>query len=172
MHSGSAIVATTQVAELLRLLDRFGVEFVLVGSGAAILLGAGYTTDDVDIVPSFSEANLVRLVAALTDLDAQYFDAAGRIFRPDEGRLRENRLNLLETRLGRLDVLKSIEPGRRYEELLDRSTLLEVEGIAVRTVDLETLIEAKAIANRDKDRIHLLYLRETLRLSRLKDSAS
>ena len=165
-------MSTTQAAEILRLLDRFGVEFVLVGSSAAILHGAGYSTEDVDIVPRFSPENLERLVAALNDLEARYVDFAGRVIRPDERRLRENRLNLLRTRLGRLDILKSIEPDRRYEELLERSVLLDVEEFAVRTVELETLIEAKENANRDKDRAHLLYLRETLRLSRLKDGAT
>lgn len=165
-------MAATQVAELLRVLDRFGVEFVLVGSAAAILLGAGYSTEDIDIVPNFSAANLDRLLAALQDLEARYLDLAGRTFLPDERRLRENRLNLLVTRLGRLDILQSIEPDRTFESLLERSSTLDVEGIAVRTVDLETLIEAKEIANRDKDRAHLLILREAFRLSRLKNGAS
>lgn len=161
-------MATTQIADLLRLLDRHEVEFVLVGSAAAILHGAGYTTQDIDIVPSYASGNIQRLARALAEVDARYQDFAGRIFRPDERRLTENRLNLLETRLGRVDILRSIEPDRKFEDLVLGSELLEVEGVPVRTISLENLIEAKQIANRDKDRLHLVYLRETLRLKRAK----
>ena len=165
-------MATTQIAEILRVLNRFGVEFVVVGSGAAILHGAGYTTDDLDVVVSFSEKNVARLLAALHDLDAVYLDFANRKIRPDEARLRANRLNLLKTRLGRFDVLRAIEPGRDYDDLVAHSSVLEVEGMPIRTVDLEALIEAKEIAGREKDRLHLLFLRETLRLRNLKGSGS
>lgn len=165
-------VATTQFAEILATLDRHRVEYVVVGSVAAILHGAGYTTEDLDVVPAFDDENLDRLTAALAELDARFYDLAGRTIRPDPRRLRENRLNLLVTRLGRLDVLRSIAPERDYGELFGRSDLLEVEGLQVRTVDLETLIEAKQIANRDKDKLHLLFLRETLRLKRLKEGGA
>jgi predicted nucleotidyltransferase len=165
-------VATTQFAEILRVLDRHGVNFVVVGSTAGVLAGAGYTTKDVDVVVEYSEANLARLVDALVDLDARYQDFVGRTIRPDANRLRANRLNILITRLGQLDILRKIEPNRDYGELLGRSEVLDVEGMQVRTVDLETLIEAKQIANRDKDKLHLLFLRETLRLRRLKEGGS
>jgi predicted nucleotidyltransferase len=165
-------VATVQIAEILAVLARHGVEYVVVGSGAAILHGAGYPSEDLDVVVAFTDQNLERLVAALTDLDARFYDFAGRTIRPDVTRLRENRINLLLTRLGRFDVLRAIEPGRDYEQLLERSEILDVEGLQVRTADLETLIEAKQIANRDKDKLHLLYLRETLRLRRIKEGGS
>jgi predicted nucleotidyltransferase len=162
---------TTQIAELLRALHRARVEYVVVGSAAAILHGAGYTTEDLDVVVNYSEENLARLLDLLDDLDAVYLDLAQRTIRPDAERLRTNRLNLLRTRHGRLDVLRAIEPERTYPELLSRSTILEVEGLPIRTVNLETLIESKEHADRDKDRLHLVYLRETLRLRRLKDES-
>jgi predicted nucleotidyltransferase len=165
-------VATVRIAELFATLDRHRVEYVVVGSVAAILHGAGYTTEDLDLVVDFADENLDRLVAALAELDARFYDLAGRTIRPDAQRLRANRLNLLVTRLGRLDILRVIEPQRDYGELLGRSEVLDVEGMQVRTVDLETLIEAKQIANRDKDKLHLLFLRETLRLKRLKEGGS
>lgn len=165
-------MATVQIAEILAVLDRHRVEYVVVGSGAAILHGAGYTSEDLDVVVAFSDENLERLVAALAELDARFYDLAGRTIRPDAVRLRENRINMLLTRLGRFDILRFIEPNRDYGQLLERSEVLEVEGLQVRTVDLETLIEAKQIANRDKDKLHLLFLRETLRLKRLKEGGA
>lgn len=161
-------MATIRIAELLGALDRHRVEYILVGSGAAVLWGAGYTTDDVDIVPRLSDENLSRLVAALDDLDARYDDPAGRIIRPDARRLRENRMSLLRTRAGRLDVLQSIAPERRYEDLVETASSLSVEGMSIRVVDLDSLIRAKELADRPKDRLHLPFLRETQRLIRAK----
>jgi hypothetical protein len=45
---------------------------------------------------------------------------------------------------------------------------MEVEGVTLRVLSLEALIEAKEVAGRDQDRGHLVILREALRLSRLK----
>lgn len=163
-------MASTRFAELLAVLAQHDVRFVIVGGVAAALAGATYATEDVDIVPSLAVDNLERLHSALISLDARYFDPAGRTILPDPRRLREHRMSLLVTRLGRLDVLHAIEPSRGYDELLPRSSCLQIGAAEVRSIDLETLIEAKQRADRPKDRIHLLLLRETLRLKQQRDS--
>jgi hypothetical protein len=152
--------------EIFRALRRHAVDFVLVGSAAAVALGAGYTTEDLDVVPSWSPENLARLVAALEDLDARYLDPAGRSLRPDLDRLSANRLNLLVTRAGRLDVLRSIEPGLEFDALAKRARRVELEGAPTLVVELETLIRAKELTGRAKDRAHLPLLRELQRLRR------
>lgn len=159
-----------QFAEILRTLVAHGVEFVLVGGGAAVLAGAWQATDDLDVVPRMSPENHLRLLEALQEMDATYLDLAGRTIRPDLGKLSSFRLHLLRTRLGRLDVIRAIREDLDYERLVGRSIEYEVGEIVVRAIDLETLIEAKELANRDKDRGHLPVLREALRLQRLKDS--
>jgi hypothetical protein len=161
----------TDFPELLAGLVRHGVDFVIVGGVAAALRGAVYRTDDLDIVPDLGGENLARLLLALDALDARYLDPAGRVLRPNAQRLRENRLNLLVTTLGRLDVLRAVEPARDYAALLPHSTLLELGPHSVRVLSLEALIEAKEHAGREKDRLHLLLLREALRLRQLKDQA-
>ena len=62
--------------ELLRILCRHEVEFLVVGGVAAILQGSPLTTDDLDVVYSSSEDNTARLAAALADLEATYLDPA------------------------------------------------------------------------------------------------
>lgn len=151
-------------AELLAVLADHGVEFVVVGGTAAVLAGVWYATDDLDIVPDYEHGNLERLLAALAAVDGRHDDPAGRSILPDLDRLRSSRLSLFVTRLGRLDVLRAIGHDRRYADLLTRSALLDLDGLAVRSADLEALIEAKEVAGRPKDREHLLLLREALRL--------
>jgi len=50
--------------------------------------------------------------------------------------------------------------------LLDRSFEYEVAELRLRVLDLETVIETKELANRDKDRAVLPILRRTLEFKR------
>jgi len=156
-------------AELLRVLADHDVRFVVVGAVAAVLEGAPITTFDLDVVFEPSEENLGRLLRALSDLDAVYWDPAGRRVVPDAARLRAQRLHLLETRLGRLDLLREIGAGLGWEAVLARSLEIETAGRTLCVLDLETVIESKEAAGRDKDLAALPLLRETLRLKREKN---
>lgn len=64
--------------ELLAVLTRHRVEFVIVGATAAVLEGAPMTTFDLDVVFEPSPANRARLLAALTEIDAVYVDPLRR----------------------------------------------------------------------------------------------
>jgi len=57
--------STVDLKGLLRALCEQEIAFVIVGGAAAVLHGALTTTQDLDIVPEQSEANLDRLLAAL-----------------------------------------------------------------------------------------------------------
>ena len=48
---------------------------------------------------------------ALADLDAVCWDPAGRRLAPTDERLQSQRLHLLETRFGRLDLMREIGHG-------------------------------------------------------------
>ncbi len=150
--------------ELLRTLDRHGVDHVVVGGVAAILAGAPITTLDLDVVYRDDPDNVAHLAAALAELEAIYRDPAGRRIEPTAERLRDNRVNLLETRLGLLDAMQEIGAGWRHADLLNRSHLLRVGGLAVRTLDLSAIIESKQAADRDKDRAMMPVLTRTLEL--------
>ena len=56
---------------ILAVLRRHGVRFVLVGGIAAVVEGAPLTTFDIDVVHERSAANVRRLVAALAELGAR-----------------------------------------------------------------------------------------------------
>jgi len=61
-----------------------------------------------------------------------------------------------------LDVLGTIGNGLDYDALLPLSRAEDIEGMSIRLLDLEKLIEVKSAANRDKDRAVLPILRQTL----------
>lgn len=136
----------------------------MVGGVAAILEGAPITTLDLDFVYRNDEANLRRLSAALAEIDAVYRDPAGRRIEPTPERLRQNRVNLLKTRLGLLDAMQGIGAGWSYDDVVARSHPLQVGDLDVRILGLIAVIESKEAAGRDKDRAMLPVLRRTLEL--------
>lgn len=152
--------------ELLGVLARHRVDFLVVGATAAVIEGAPLTTFDLDIVIEPSVENRARLLPALVEIDAVYLDPLRRGIRPTAERLQTHRMNLLETRLGRLDVMTSIAPGWAWEDLLPRSDPIDLGGVEVRVLALDAVIESKEAAGRDKDHAGLPLLRETLRLRR------
>jgi hypothetical protein len=138
---------------LLEALNAAGVEFIVVGGAACVLLGAPVTTLDLDIVHRRTPENVARLQALLTELDAQSRDPAGRELRPTaELLLGPGQLNLT-TRFGPLDPLGQLHDGRGYEELLPHSVELEDGDLRLRVLDLATLIEVKSRTGRAKDRL-------------------
>lgn len=152
--------------ELLRHLERHGVEAVVVGAVAAVVEGAPMTTFDLDLVFEPSAVNLGRLLEALAEIDAAYVDPVGRRFRPTEERLERQRMHLLETSLGRLDLFREIGDGMGWEAVRTRSHTVALGDIEVRVLDLEAVIESKEASGRPKDVAALPLLRETLRLKR------
>lgn len=156
-------------SELLALLAAYEVECVVVGGVAATLAGAPLVTYDLDLIPNPDPANLERLLAALETIEATYLDPAGRTIRPSLESLQENRMNLMKTRLGRLDIASEIGDGVRFDAAFRRSRVITAESLSIRVLDLDLVIETKEHADRDKDRSTLPVLRETLRLKRLKE---
>lgn len=152
--------------EQLRTLVRHEVDFIVVGGVAAVFEGAPIVTLDLDIVYDPSSDNLAHLAAALEELGAVYDDPAGRRIVPDATKLATIKIHLLVTDLGGLDVLRSIGSGLAYQDLLERSSEYEVAGLRLRVAQLETVIESKEFADRDKDRAVLPILRRTLELKR------
>ena len=138
--------------ELLVLLQDAGFEFTVVGGVAAIAHGATRSTRDLDVVAPFTAVNLGRLVEALRDHHAKHFT------RPDLGvitqtpeELAGHRLLLLDSDLGRLDVLREVRPIGRYEKL-DVVEMELVKGRRFGVISLDLLIEIKASLNRPQDK--------------------
>jgi hypothetical protein len=149
--------------DALEVFARYDVQLIVVGGVAAVLGGAPMATFDLDVVHARDAANLARLGAALADLDARYRDPAGRVLRPDVAELAGAGHHLLMTRCGPVDLLGVIGRARSYEQLLPDAPVVELGGISIRVLGLESLIQTKEEAGREKDRAVLDLLRQTLR---------
>ncbi len=150
--------------EILKVLTRHRVDFVIVGGVSAVLHGAPVTTFDLDVVHSRRSENITRLLSALEELDAVYRTQPERQLRPGETHLASAGHQLLLTKFGPLDVLGMIGKSRTWEDLLDGARAMEIEpGMAVRVLDLETLIAVKEELGFPKDTAMLPLLRQALK---------
>ena len=150
-----------RLVELLGVLVRHEVEFVVVGGVAAVINGAPITTSDLDILHRRTPENVRRLVAAVTEIDAT-FRTDPRKIRPNESHLLGPGHALLQTTLGVLDSLGTIETNTTYEDVLVDTFVTEVAGLSIRALTLERLIKMKEQAGRPKDLRMLPELRATL----------
>jgi hypothetical protein len=150
------------LGRIVEVLERNGVEYLLVGGVAAIGYGATRPTEDADCVVRRTRANLERLSAALTELNARLRvagltddDAKALPLRIDPTTLDRAGMTTWMTDAGAFDVLAGLEGSdgrlKPYEELARRSTILQGEGFILRAASLDDIIEAKERANRPKD---------------------
>jgi predicted nucleotidyltransferase len=146
---------------LLRELSEGGVEFIIVGALAAVMQGAPIVTFDLDIVSRRTPENVARLLRVLGRLEAVARGDPRRLA-PNESHLAGPGHMLLETNAGDLDVLGTIENSTEFDDLIDDTVEIDLEGIRVRVLELSRVIRAKEFAGRAKDLAVLPVLRATL----------
>ena len=134
---------------LLQLLARFqgeGVQYVLVGGHAVWLNGFVRATEHIDILLPSSIENGRRVIRALgfldssKELDAEWFEVTAGA--PENIRVADDLL---------IDLLFAAN-GQTFESLQDHVRVLTLDGVEVRTLDIEGLLKTKT-DYRDKDRI-------------------
>lgn len=153
-----------QPERLLAALQDAGVSFVVIGGFALAAHGYVRGTQDIDIVPDPSRANLDRLAGALSALGAKI----------DIGDLAPAELGIgldadglagggnfrLRTRFGALDVMQDLRGMRSFDHLRDNAVEVSLDGVAqpLLFAGYEELIAMKAAAGRDQDLIDIAEL--------------
>lgn len=159
-----------QPEEILRILERHRVRYVVIGGVGATLHGSPLPTHDTDICPARDSANLDALAAALRDLGARIRATGvpeGLPFACEAAFIRQMDMLNLTTPLGDLDL--SFEPSgtHGYEDLARRASPCDLGGgLLVSLASLEDIIRSKEAANREKDRMALPTLRLLLQRKR------
>jgi predicted nucleotidyltransferase len=148
--------------EILKVLTKHKVDFIVVGGVCAVLHGAPVTTFDLDLVHSRSSQNLASLMSALNELDAYYRGQGDQRLKPKRLHLSSPGHQLLMTKAGPLDLLGNIGVGHSYKDLLGHTVELEAGGLHLRILNLEKLIEIKKETITDKDKAMLPILQHTL----------
>jgi hypothetical protein len=143
-------------AGIVAVLNRRGVDYVVIGAFAAIAHQAPIpVTRDIDLTPATGPANLTRLSAALSELGARIRTEGvpdGLPFAHDARSLARSATWNLVCPLGEFDI--DFSPAafdRGYRDLAPRSRLVRVGGVDVRVADLADVIRSKEAAGRPKD---------------------
>jgi hypothetical protein len=158
-------VSDLDIQGILEALVGDDVEFLIIGGVAVGFHGFVRGTKDVDIVPSPEPGNLARLAKVLAALDAQV-DGTEEFedeelpdpLDPDALALGGNWV--LDTRLGRFDIMQWIGDDPLWEKLSPAAVEAEIGGLSLRVVDYEGLVALKEQAGRPQDLIDLQRLRE------------
>jgi hypothetical protein len=145
----------------LRVLVTHDVRFVVIGGYASVLHGSALFTYDADVCPARDSENLVRLCAALTEMDARLRvvdEPDGVAFSCSDQFLAQMTMLNLTTRFGDLDL--SFRPAGvgGYEDLIEHAVEFDVGGFVVRVASLDDIIQSKETADRAKDRAALPQL--------------
>jgi hypothetical protein len=158
-------VLELDIQGIFEALDRGDVDFLVIGGVAVGFHGFVRGTKDVDIVPSPDIENLERLAEVLSGLEAQV-DGAGD-FQSEElpNPLAAEALALggnwvLNTCLGRFDVMQWIGDDALWEKLSPTAVEAKVGGSMVKFASYENLVSLKEHAGRPQDLIDLQRLRE------------
>jgi predicted nucleotidyltransferase len=161
--------------DILRVLKKHEVRFVVIGAIAAIAQGYPLTTQDLDITPARDPGNLERLAAALRELDARVRtpnEDEGVAFPIDAQMLGNADMWTLRTPFGDLDVSYVPSGTQGYEDLRRDARIEAIEGVEVAISSLVDIIRSKEAAGRAKDQAQLPALRRTLELVRERERQS
>jgi hypothetical protein len=156
--------------EILEVLERHQVRYVVIGGLAAEIHGSPYITRDVDVTPARDRENFARLAAALRELEAKLrvpdLDAPLEV--PlDERSFDQGTTWTYVTKHGNLDVALLPDGTKGYDDLRRGATREQLtDSVQVSVAALADVIRSKEAAGREKDRAVLPALRQVLERSR------
>jgi len=152
--------------DLLELLVKADVRFVVIGGVALVLRGSSRLTVDLDICYARDEENLARLAAALGSHHPRLRGAPPELpFIWDAQTLRSGLNFTLKTDIGDIDVLGEVTGIGGYEAVARLAGDQEVAGLRMAVLSLDGLERAKRAVGRVKDLLDLEEIAEIRRQS-------
>jgi hypothetical protein len=140
------------VDRIVEVLARHDVDFVVIGGIAVLAHGHPRATFDLDFTADLGHENLVRLAAALAELDARVRGVDAELLDVDPcdpEQLGTGANWTLVTDAGWLDFMPSADGARSYRDLA--ASAVPVRGGAFRVVGLDDLVRMKLASGREKD---------------------
>lgn len=155
-------MTTFDPARIFETLDRHGVDYVTIGAWAVIAHGYVRATTDIDFMARLDSDNVVRLAAALSELNARLrgVDAEKLGIDPTDPTVLANGASFtMDTDAGPVDFLNDVPGADDYLGLRSRATKANAGGVAVWVASYEDLIRMKEASGRDQDLLDIQQLR-------------
>lgn len=132
--------------DFIKLLNKWKVEYMLVGGYAVILNGYRRTTGDMDVWVNRTADNHKRLVNAMHEFGLPISDINKKNF------LENNSIDVFSygvppVSINILNRLKGVD----FDEAHSKSQTAEDDGLIIRFIHLSQLIQAKKASGRYKD---------------------
>lgn len=158
-------MAELDIRGILGELVREDVDFLIIGGVAVGYHGHIRATKDVDVVPAPDATNLEKLTVALRKMEAKVegadeFDDEELPDPLDPDALALGGNWVLQTRLGRLDIMQWIGDEALWDKLSPSAIEDEIGGIRIKMVSYEDLVALKELAARPEDLTDLERMRQ------------
>lgn len=157
--SGAAPLLSSDMRDLLGLLIRWQVQFLVVGAHAVNSYTEARMTKDLDLWVNPTPENAKRVIAALSEFGAPLDTSSEHDF------CDRSTFIALGCQPNRIDILKAI-PGIDFQPAWERRRVLELEGLQIPVPDLEDLLASKLAGGRPQDLLNAAKLRKALELER------
>ncbi|MDX2188367.1 MAG: nucleotidyltransferase [Bacteroidota bacterium] len=131
--------------EFIELLNKNNVEYLLVGGYALALHGHIRATFDIDFWVNISINNADKIIIVLKEFGFSSLDIKVSDF-TDKGSV---------VQLGqppfRIDIINDID-GLEFKECFEKREIVEIEGLKINLIDIESLKKNKLSTGRTKDK--------------------
>ena len=145
--------------EMARRLSKAGVAFVIVGGIAIRSHGGNYITEDLDICYSRTNENLKNIAEVLLPLKPRPRNFPSNLpYVFDWTTLQQGTNFTFETLMGDIDLLGEVKGVGNYDDLVNQSIKVDLEGYSTYILSIPALISAKRAAGRPKDEAGLKVL--------------
>ena len=140
----------------LKAMNQSGVRYLVVGGFAVIAYGVDRTTGDMDVWVDNSDENILALKAALLALDysPEDVEAAMQAYR------KTGKLTLYLDEELPIEMMPKYSSFITFDEAYARKMEVDFSGNPLCLVDLDTLIDMKIRAGREKDLWDVKHLKE------------
>jgi predicted nucleotidyltransferase len=130
--------------EFVELLNKYSVDYMIVGGYALAFHGKPRHTGDLDIWINISEDNAQKMVLVINEFGMASLGMEKNDFLQKGG----------ITQIGypplRIDILNEID-GITFSEALPNKLIIDIEGLPINYIGLDDLIKNKQVSGRDRD---------------------
>jgi hypothetical protein len=138
------------IVQLFATLQAEGIEFMVAGMSAANLQGVLASTVDVDVWIGLPARQYIRVMNLCRALKASVH-SANKVFLRDETPV---------------DFIYEINGLQNFEKEYARAEWLSFHGLKIPVLSLKQICKSKEAIGRDKDKLHILLIRQVLKLDK------
>jgi hypothetical protein len=146
---------SSPIVQLFAALQAEGIEFMVAGMSAANLQGVLASTVDVDVWIGLPARQYIRVINLCRELKASV-QSSNKVFLSDQTPV---------------DFIYEVGGLENFEKEYARAQSLSFHGLKISVLSLKQICKSKEAVGRDKDKLHILLIRQVLKLDKSEKKA-